>query len=111
MKFFTTSNKKNIITTLRIVTTEKLELAFLLRLYFMLNFVRSVENPILKIVGNKVKGRISKRVFRESKARQNFQKTNIAYLLIHTRACVYQEVRNVCFSEILACIAFSKHPF
>ena len=26
-----------------------------------------------------------------------------------TRA--YQEVRNVCFSEILACFAFLKHPF
>ena len=25
--------------------------------------------------------------------------------------CAYQEVRNVCFSEILACFAFLKHPF
>ena len=38
--------------------------------------------------GNKAKGRISKRVFQESKARQN-----------------------ICFSEILACFAFLKHPF
>ena len=30
-----------------------------------------------EIVGNKAKGRISKRVFQESKARQNFRKTNI----------------------------------
>ena len=29
-------------------------------------------------VGNKAKGRISKRVFQESKARQNFRKTNIS---------------------------------
>ena len=36
------------------------------------------------IVGNKAKGRISKRVFQESKARQNFRKTNISYLLIRT---------------------------
>ena len=36
-------------------------------------------------VGNKVQGRILKRVFQESKARQNFRKTNIPYLLIHTR--------------------------
>ena len=60
-----------------------------------------------EIVGNKAKGRISKWVFQESKARQNIQKTNISYLLI--RAC--QEVRNVCFSEILVCFAFLKHPF
>ena len=38
-------------------------------------------------VGNKAKGRISKRVFQESKARQNFRKTNISYLLIRARAC------------------------
>ena len=34
MKFFTTPNSKNIIATLRIVTIEKSELAFLLILYF-----------------------------------------------------------------------------
>ena len=27
------------------------------------------------------------------------------------RTCTYQGVRNVCFSEILACFAFLKHPF
>ena len=48
-------------------------------------------------VGNKAKGRISKRVFQESKAGQNFQKANISYLLIRTRACVYRGVRNVSF--------------
>ena len=36
-------------------------------------------------VGNKAKERISKRVFQESKARQNFRKTNISYPLIRTR--------------------------
>ena len=41
----------------------------------------------LNLVGNKAKGRISKRVFQESKARQNFRKTNISYPLIRTRAC------------------------
>ena len=65
---------------------------------------------IEQVVGNKAKGRTSKRVFQERKARQNFRKTNIAYLLIRTRACTYQGVRNVCFSEILACFAFLKHP-
>ena len=34
MKFFTTSNSKNVIATLGIVTTERSELTFLLILYF-----------------------------------------------------------------------------
>ena len=38
-----------------------------------------------KIIGNKAKGRISKRVFQENKARQVFRKTNISYPLIRTR--------------------------
>ena len=44
---------------------------------------------------------VSKRVFQENKARQIFYKTNISYPLIRTRVC--QGVRNVCFSENLAC--------
>ena len=36
----------------------------------------------LNIVGNKAKGRISKRVFQENKAHQIFRKTNISY---HTK--------------------------
>ena len=39
-------------------------------------------------VGNKAKGRISKRVFQENKARQIFRKTNISYPLIRTRFCL-----------------------
>ena len=38
-------------------------------------------------VGNKAKGRISKRVFQENKARQIFRKTDISYPLIRTRTC------------------------
>ena len=38
----------------------------------------------LQFAGNKAKGRISKRVFQESKACQNFRKTNISYPLIRT---------------------------
>ena len=56
----------------------------------------------LKFVGDNVKCRISKRVLQENKERQIFQKTNIAYPLIRTRACAYQGVRNVCFSENVA---------
>ena len=63
------------------------------------------------LVGNKAKGRISKQVFQENKARQIFRKTNISYLLIRTRTCAYQGVRNVRFSENLVCFVFLKHPF
>ena len=42
-------------------------------------------DPWHYFVGNKAKGRISKRVFQENKARQIFQKTNISYPLICTR--------------------------
>ena len=41
----------------------------------------------------------------------NFRKINISYPLICTRTCAYQEVRNVCFSENLACLVFLYHPF
>ena len=37
------------------------------------------EHACAQIVGNKAKGRISKRVFEESKARENFRKTNILF--------------------------------
>ena len=70
-------------------------------------------------VGNKAKGRISKRVFQENKARQIFQKTNISYLLIRhisfplIRTCMYayQGVRHYRFSENLECFVFLKYPF
>ena len=39
----------------------------------------------LLLVGNKAKGRISKRVFQENKARQFFRKAKIFYPLIRTR--------------------------
>ena len=59
-------------------------------------------NSNLHSVGNKAKGRISKGVFQENKARQIFQKTNISYPLIRT---------GTCFSENVACFVFFKHPF
>ena len=39
-----------------------------------------------EFVDNKAKGQMSKRVFQESKARQNLRKTNISYPLIRTRS-------------------------
>ena len=66
---------------------------------------------ISDIVCNKVKGRISKRMFQENKACQIFRETNISYSLLRARTCAKQGVRNVCFSENLACFLFLKHPF
>ena len=57
-------------------------------------------------VGYKAKGRILKQVLQGNKARQIFRKKNISYLLIRTRACAYQGVKNVGFSEKLACFVF-----
>ena len=42
----------------------------------------SLANSKLHFVGNKAKGRISKRVFQDNKARQIFRKTNISYPLV-----------------------------
>ena len=77
-----------------------------LRKYSFTNSRFSISFRGPKLVGNKAKRRISKRVFQESKARQNSRKTNISYPLIRTRTCAY-----VYFSEILACFAFLKHTF
>ena len=82
-----------------------------LRKYSFTNSRFSISFRGPKLVGNKAKRRISKRVFQESKARQNSRKTNISYPLIRTRTCAYQGVRNFYFSEILACFAFLKHTF
>ena len=59
-------------------------------------------------IGNKVKSRISKRVFQENKARQISRKTIISYPLIRTRKCEYQGLRNVHFLENLVCFKSSS---
>ena len=43
--------------------------------------------PYSQIAGNKAKGRISKQVFQENKARQILRKTNISCPLIRTHTC------------------------
>ena len=48
-----------------------------------LNVLQYTPDRYLRFVGNKAKGRISKRVFQENKARQIFRKTNISYPLIY----------------------------
>ena len=47
-----------------------------------IHFLQNTYGQLL-LVGNKAKERISKRMFQENKARQNFRKTNISYPLIH----------------------------
>ena len=54
---------------------------------------------------NKAKGRISKWVFQESKACQNFRKTNISYPLIHKRA------HKFVFRKFWRALLLLKHPF
>ena len=54
--------------------------------------------PLPEVICNKAKGRISKRVLQENRARQIFRKTNISYSMIRTGT----GVRNVRFSENLA---------
>ena len=75
------------------------------------NAFTPANNSQLAFVGNKAKLRISKRVSQKNKASRIFRKTNISYLLICTRECVYQGARNVRFSENLTCFDFLKHPF
>ena len=65
----------------------------------------------LYLVDKKAKWRISKQVFQENKSRQIFRKTNISYPLVRKGTCAYQGLRNVCFSENLACFLFLKHSF
>ena len=62
------------------------------------------------LVGNKTKGRISKRVFQENNARQVFRKTNMSNPLIRTRTCAYQGIRNVRFFGKFDVLFFIETP-
>ena len=69
-----------------------------------LNFVqckqqRHFRSGRSQFVGNKTKGRISKLVLQENKARQILRKTIISYPLTRTRACAYQELRIFFFPQ------------
>ena len=78
--------------------------------FFKFNFRKSWKHErfIYKVshfAGNKTQERISKQWLQENKAHQIFRKTNISYPLIRTR-CAYQGIRNVSFSENMACLFF-----
>ena len=55
------------------------------KFFYSFNAVIPVYADSEQFVGNKAKGRISKRVFQENKARQIFRKANISNPLIRTR--------------------------
>ena len=106
--------------------------SFLQEFFVLINWNELLDIEV--IVSNNPKGRISKRVFQENKARQIFRKANISYPLIRTLKmenfslkmellavnycckflhlkCAYQGLRNVSFSENLVCFVFLKYPF
>ena len=56
-------------------------------------------NGRANLVGNKAKGRISKRVFQENRVCQIFCKTNISYSLIRTRTALPCHATVVTFSK------------
>ena len=60
---------------------------------------------VIRDNGNRAKGRISKGCFKKAKHAKISEKQTFL------TQCAYQGVTNVCFSEILACFAFLKHPF
>ena len=64
----------------------------------MLYPLKILEN---QIIGNKAKGRISKRVFQENKARQIFRKTNISYPLIRTKIYIHQSYKRSLIQRVL----------
>ena len=67
---------------------------------------------ILKqFVSSKNKAPISNGCFKKIKHVKFSEKTNISDSLIGTRTSAYQGVRNVRFSENLACFVFFRHPF
>ena len=72
---------------------------------------QKLTNSDSEFVGNKVKGRISKRVFQGNKARQIFRKLNVSLPAETQTYVAYQRVIIVRFSENLTGFVFLKHPF
>ena len=73
---------------------------------FLTWLVLSINFSWWYFIVNKVKGWISRRWLQKMKARQNFARTDISYPLIDTRTCAYHRVREIVFSENLACFDF-----
>ena len=68
-------------------------------------WLKNLRPTYVHFIGNKTKGRVSRRMFQENKARQIFRKTNISFPLIRTGAIIVR------FSENQTCFVFLKRPF
>ena len=80
-------------------------------LFWLCSNIKKVQICIFAVphfVGNKVKRRISKRVFQENKARQIFQKTNISYTLIRKRTFLTPLYAQMCVSGGKKCSFLGK---
>ena len=73
--------------------------------------LRSNLKLMSQIIGNKAKGESQHGGNTKTKHAKFSEKINFSYLLIHTRTYAYHGVRNVRFSENLACIIFLLPPF
>ena len=91
-------------------------------LFWLCSNIKKVQICIFAVphfVGNKVKRRISKRVFQENKTRQIFQKTNISYTLIRKRTFLTPLYSQMCVSGGKKCsfsgkfdlLCFFENPF
>ena len=86
-------------------------------LFLTLSKVVCAGIQVINIISNKANRRISKQVFQHNAELLNFPKNKMLnfpkneHFLPPIRTCAYQGVRNVRFSEILACFLFLKHPF
>ena len=63
------------------------------------NHQQTLTSRFSHIVGNKAKGRISKRVFQENKARQIFRKTNISCVSGGKKCSFFGKFGVLCFLE------------
>ena len=75
------------------------------------SFLDSVFKPNLLPIKRKNTHNVFKINTRSNLCSFKFTKFQSMTQLRFSRTCAYQEVRNVCFSEILACFAFLKPPF
>ena len=83
------------------------------RVFACVDFLSSYLKNIVStyFVGKKAEVGISKWLLQKNKACQVFWKTKIYFSRIRIRTCACQGVRNVSFSENLACFVFLEHPF
>ena len=72
------------------------------------NFFSKLSSSVIRQKGESQNGCFKKAKHAKISEKQTFLTSWYAHVRI---TCAYQGIRNVCFSEILACLAFLKHPF